>query len=73
MTTLTKEAYYIDSVEVSAGNEALRWRNASKGYFDECLSGLYRQGAFVDRTLVRVAARLFDGSYIAFSPIYYAL
>ena len=71
VTTLTKEAYYIDSVEVGTGDEALRWRNASKGYFDECLSGLYRQGAFVDRTLVRVAARLFDGSYIAFSPIYY--
>ena len=71
VTTLTTEAYYVDGVETAAGDEALKWANASKGYFDECLSGLYQQGAFVDRTLVRMAARLFDGSYVAFSPIYY--
>ena len=70
-TTLSESKYYTDAAEISASDEGLRWRNASKGYFDECLNGLYTQGAFIDRTLFRWAARLFDGSYICYSPIYY--
>lgn len=71
VTTLSDESYYTDSAGISSSEEGLRWKNVSKGYFDECLSGLYTQGAFVDRTLFRWAARLFDGSYICYSPIYY--
>ncbi|MBQ5662996.1 MAG: hypothetical protein IIV19_01025, partial [Bacteroidaceae bacterium] len=71
ITTLSDEEYYTESAEISPSEENLRWRNASKGYFDECLSVLYTQGAFIDRTLFRWAARLFDGSYVCYSPIYY--
>ena len=71
ITTLSDSEYYSDSAEISSANEGLRWKNASKGYYDECLNGLYHQGAFIDRTLFRLAARLFDGSYICYSPIYY--
>ena len=70
-TTLSDAKYYSDEAEISSSDDALRWRNASKGYYDECLSALYSQGAFVDRTLFRWAIRLFDGSYVCYSPIYY--
>ena len=71
ITTLSDAEYYSDSAGLSSSEEGLRWKNVSKGYFDECLNGLYSQGAFIDRTLFRWAARLFDGSYICYSPIYY--
>ncbi len=71
VTVMTEEKYYTDRVELQEKEAAIRWSNASKGFFDECLSGLYRKGAFVDRCVLRLAARLFDGSYIAFSPLYY--
>ena len=71
VTTLTDDKYYSDTADISASDEGLRWKNVSKGFFDECLSALYTQGAFVDRTLLRWAARLFDGSYVCYSPIYY--
>ena len=71
VTTLSSAQYYRNDAELSTENEKLRWKNASKGYFDECLNGLYLQGAFIDRTLIRMAVRLFDGSYICYSPIYY--
>ena len=71
VTTLSDEKYYSDTADIADSNEGLRWMNASKGYFDECLSALYTQGAFIDRTLFRMAARLFDGSYVCYSPIYY--
>lgn len=71
ITTLTESKYYTEEAELSESDEGLRWANASKGYFDECLSALYNKGAFIDRTLFRLAARLFDGSYICYSPIYY--
>ncbi len=47
------------------------WRNASKGYFDECIFNLNEKGYYIDRILLRYAFRLFDGSYIYYSPIYY--
>lgn len=67
----TDNWYYKDGTEVAEKDVPLIWSNASKGYFDQCMAGLYQQGAFVDRTMVRLAARMFDGSYVAFSPIYY--
>ena len=70
-TTLTTEKYYSDEAELSETDEGLKWINASKGFFDECLNNLYKQGAYIDRTLVRMALRLFDGNYVAYSPIYY--
>ena len=72
-TILTENKYYVKDLEdtESAENRALQWKNNSKGFFDKCLRGLYEKGAFVDRTMIRVAARLFDGSYVAYSPIYY--
>lgn len=44
----------------------------SKGYLDQCLDVLYGRGAYVDRAEYRLALRLFDGSYVSYSPIYYA-
>lgn len=71
VTTLSDSEYYSETAEIPSANEGLRWKNVSKGYYDECLNGLYHQRAFVDRTLFRLAARLFDGSYICYSPVYY--
>ena len=71
ITTLSDSKYYTEEADLSETDEGLRWINASKGYFDECLSALYNKGAFIDRTLFRMAARLFDGSYICYSPVYY--
>lgn len=71
VTVMSEGKYYTERAEVQEKDAALRWANASKGFFDECLSGLYRKGAFVDRCIFRLAARLFDGSYVAFSPLYY--
>ncbi len=71
VTVMTESKYYTERAEVQEKDAALRWSNASKGFFDECLAGLYRKGAFVDRCVLRLAARLFDGNYIAFSPLYY--
>lgn len=73
INTLTPGWYFKDDVaeDVDEKNIPLLWSNASKGFFDRCLAGLYQEGAFVDRTMFRLAARLFDGSYVAYSPIYY--
>ena len=71
ITVMTESKYYTDRAEVQEADSALKWANASKGFFDECLDGLYREGAFVDRCVLRLAARLFDGSYVSFSPLYY--
>ena len=66
----TDNEYYPTSLNSSISPET-RWENCSKGYFDEALSKLNTQGYFVDRALFRYAFRLFDGSYICASPIYY--
>lgn len=50
---------------------SLLWINARTGYFDECISVLNRDGYYIDRVLFRYAFRLFDGSYVWHSPIYY--
>ena len=52
-------------------NDPLYWCNASLGFFDECLAELHSKGYFVDRALFRFAFRLYDGSYLYYSPIYY--
>lgn len=66
----TDQAYDYPSLNDSVNPET-RWDNCSKGYFDECVSKLNSNGYFVDRALFRYAFRLFDGSYICASPIYY--
>lgn len=40
------------------------------GFFDECISKLNKQGCFIDKTLIRFAFRLFDGTYFMQSPVY---
>ena len=66
----TDQAYDYPSLNDSVNPET-RWDNCSKGYFDECVSKLNSNGYFVDRALFRYAFRLFDGSYICASPVYY--
>lgn len=64
----TDEAYYnrteTDDVELS-------WIYNEKGYIDECISALNKEGYYIDRALFRVALRLYDGSYINISNIVY--
>ena len=69
--TFTENKYYADRLELKESEQGLKWSNVSKGFFDACLTGLYEKRAFIDRTLIRMAIRLFDGNYVAFSPIYY--
>ncbi|MBR2637479.1 MAG: hypothetical protein IKD40_01365 [Bacteroidaceae bacterium] len=47
------------------------WSRASIGYYDECISKLNGMGCYIDRALFRLAYKLYDGSYISFSPIFY--
>ena len=65
------DAIYLTAPPADAASESLYWGNVSKGYFDECLSGLHSKGYYVDRALLRFALRLFDGSYLYYSPVYY--
>lgn len=68
----TSQSYYDGTEEMYENeNNELLWSNASKGYFDKCLSLLYSDAMFVDRTLLRVAFRLFDGSVVEHSRVYY--
>ncbi len=64
---------YLVIPPVGDSDNELYWGNASKGFFDECLAGLHSKGYYVDRALFRFAFRLFDGSYLYYSPIYYVV
>lgn len=68
---LTTTDEYYAGLSRNEEKASLYWKNASKGYFDECISKLNEQGCYIDRALFRYAFRLFDGSYICCSPIYY--
>ena len=71
-TVDTTQFYYEGAiVETDNPDNELLWINVSKGYFDKCLSLLYGDAMFVDRTLVRVVFRLFDGSVVEHSQVYY--
>ncbi|MBE6294585.1 MAG: hypothetical protein E7090_07905 [Bacteroidales bacterium] len=67
---VTENAYYIGYANMT-GDDATLWKNASAGYFDECIANLNERGCYIDRALFRYAFRLFDGSYAYMSPIYY--
>lgn len=69
--SVTTEYKYRSGKTTSDEDENLYWENASKGYFDECVSKLNTKGFYIDRALFRYAFRLYDGSYAFFSPIYY--
>lgn len=69
--SVSTECKYRTGKTESDEDENLYWENASKGYFDECVSRLNAKGCYIDRALFRFAFRLFDGSYAFFSPIYY--
>lgn len=66
----TDDSYYSGAPDNEEKLEQY-WVHAAKGYFDECISKLNEKGNFIDRVLLRCAFRLYDGSYICFSPIYY--
>lgn len=68
---LTTDDKYYSGASRNTDNAPLFWKNVSKGYFDECISMLNEKGYYIDRALFRCAFRLFDGSYIGLSPIYY--
>lgn len=67
----TIQEYYDGKYEIENPDNDLLWENTSKGFFDKCLAALYGDAMFVDRTLLRVAFKLFDGSVIEHSKIYY--
>ena len=69
--SLSTEGEYLLSVSLDNISDPLYWRNASSGFFKECLAALHSKGYFVDRALFRFAFRLFDGNYLCYSPIYY--
>ncbi len=71
--SVTTEYKYRTGKTTDDEDENLYWENASKGYFDECVSRLNAKGCYIDRALFRYAFRLFDGSYAFFSPIYYVV
>lgn len=70
-TVDTIQNYYSEAEEVENPENELLWVNVSKGYFDKCLSLLYSDAMFIDCTLLRVAFRLFDGSVVEHSKVYY--
>lgn len=64
----TDDAYYSTS---ETDDVELSWIHNEKGYIDECISALNKEGYYIDRALFRVALRLYDGSYINISNIVY--
>lgn len=69
--SLTTDGSYLLLPALDDIDNPLYWGNASLGFFDECLAELHSKGYFVDRALFRFAFRLYDGSYLCYSPIYY--
>ncbi len=69
--SVVSEDAYETGVTYRRDSEYLRWDNVSKGYFDECFSVLHGKGYYVDSALFRYALRMFDGSYLYYSPVYY--
>lgn len=67
----TLQSYYDGGAELDNPENELLWDNVSKGFFDRCLSLFYGDAMFVDRTLLMVAFRLFDGSVVEHSKVYY--
>ena len=67
-SVITDDLYFkmSDTEEVE-----LTWTHNEKGYIDECISALNKDGHYIDRALFRVALRLYDGSYINMSNIIY--
>lgn len=65
---ITDCSYYATS---TADNLEASWKYNEKGYIDECISVLNKEGYYIDRALFRFALRLYDGSYINFSHIIY--
>lgn len=66
--TTTQNVYYADNIT----NEDVFDRynlNVQKGFVDKCLNIVYKNKGYVDRVWFKVALKLFDGSYIAVSPI----
>lgn len=70
-TVTTESSYLLPGASLDSKDAEITWTNVSKGFFDECLSGLHSKGYYVDRALFRLALRLFDGNYLSYSPIYY--
>lgn len=59
---------------VSSGydvDEESTWGCNEKGFIDECIHLLNKEGYYIDRALFRVALRLFDGTYINCSNVIY--
>lgn len=68
----TTEKYYLNLRQAREANaEDLYNEYVKKGFFDNVLNQWYVDGGYIDRALFRVALRLFDGSYISYSPIYF--
>lgn len=69
---VTDSSYYTYLKEARENNaEDLYHEYVRKGFLDSVLNSWYADGGFVDRAMFRVALRLFDGSYVSYSPIYF--
>lgn len=68
---ITDDKYKTGNIVSGDEDKSLLWINAGIGYFDYCISALNNDGFYIDRVLFRYAFRLFDGSYVWASPIYY--
>ena len=62
----TDSSYYVNT---TVSNLEASWKYNEKGYIDECISTLNKEGYYIDRALFRFALRLYDGSYIYCSHI----
>lgn len=69
--TLVTDEEYMWGVSGDTSGKDYMWTNAAKGYLDQCLSQLHGKGYYVDRALFRCALRLYDGSHICHSQVYY--
>lgn len=65
---ITESSFYVTS---TVENLEASWKYNEKGYIDECISVLGKEGYYIDRALFRFALRLYDGSYINCSHIIY--
>ncbi len=68
---LSRVVSYCSESEIDARRDTDLFRETETGYFTKCVYDLNKAGYFIDRTLIRFALRLYDGSYSYHSAIYY--
>ena len=67
-TVVTESTY---NAITGTGELENTWSYNEKGYIDQAIFALNKSGHYIDRALFRVALRLYDGSYINCSNVFY--